>query len=50
MRRAGDLLEGTSGDHKGGRCGGLGCTAHLDPREKGDGSMRLGEVFSASPP
>lgn len=23
MRRAGDLLEGTSGDNKGGRCGGL---------------------------
>lgn len=45
MRRAGDLLEGTSGDSKGGRCGGLGCTAHLDPREKGDGNMRrLGEV------
>lgn len=24
MRRAGDLLEGTSGDNKGGRCGGPG--------------------------
>lgn len=44
MRRAGDLLEGTSGDNKGGRCGGLGCTAHLDPREKGAGNMRLGEA------
>lgn len=45
MRRAGDLLEGTAGDNKGGRCGGLGCTVHLDPREKGDGNARrLGEV------
>lgn len=45
MRRAGDLLKGTAGDNKGGRCGGLGCTVHLDPREKGDGNMRrLGEV------